>query len=292
MPNKEITIAKFAGFCYGVKRAVETVKKLKAENPEQDICVLGELIHNTQVITELNALGIKTIDKLPEKGCGVCVVRTHGESPEVFVQIQNAGFEVYDLTCPDVKKVQQKAVELAKDGYYVVIVGKSLHPEVVAIRANAQQYSQKVIVAENIEQIKPYEKEIKEHKKVGVVVQTTQMISTLNEIVSYLTPLAKELHIANTICQSTSMRQNEAKDLAGVNDLVIVVGSKKSANTTHLAEILKDITTTIHIESEKELDNYTDLIEKSQKIAITAGASTPQSVINEVIENIKRKGEK
>lgn len=288
---KEITLAKFAGFCYGVKRAVETVKKLKAENPERNIYVLGELIHNTQVIEELSALGIKTLNELPQKGNGICVVRSHGESPEVFKKIEEAGFEVYDLTCPDVKKVQQKAIELAKDGYYVIIVGKSEHPEVIAIKANALQYSQKVIVATTPEQLKPYEKELKEHKKIGVVVQTTQMISTLNDIIQFLTPLSKELHIANTICQSTAMRQSEAKELAKDSDLMIVAGSKKSANTTHLAEVLKDITKTIHIETEKELDNYKDLIESSQKISITAGASTPDNVIQKVIQNIQRKGE-
>lgn len=289
MPNKEITVAKFAGFCYGVKRAVETVKKLKEENPERKICVLGELIHNSQVIDQLSSMGIDSLSELPEKGEGICVVRSHGESPEVFEQIKNAGFEVYDLTCPDVKKVQQKAVELAKDGYFVVIVGKAMHPEVVAIRANAQQYSEKVLVADCVEQIKPFEKGIMGHKKVGIVVQTTQMLSTLNEIVKYLTSITKELHIANTICQSTSMRQTEAKELAKVNDLVIVVGSKKSANTTHLAEILTDITPTIHIETEEELNNYKNLIDKSNKIAITAGASTPQNVIESVIETLSQK---
>ena len=196
---KDIKLAKFAGFCYGVKRAVETVKKLKAENPERNICVLGELIHNTQVIEELNALGIQSLKELPEKGNGICVVRSHGESPEIFKKIEEAGFEVYDLTCPDVKKVQQKAIELAKNGYFVVIVGKSQHPEVIAIKANADQYSDKVIVADNPEQLKPYEKDLKTHKKIGVVVQTTQMISTLNEILTYLTPLSKELLVANTI---------------------------------------------------------------------------------------------
>ncbi len=284
---KEITLAKFAGFCYGVKRAVETVKKLKAQNPERNIYVLGELIHNTQVIEELSSLGIKTLKELPKKGNGVCVVRSHGESPEIFKKIEEAGFEVYDLTCPDVKKVQQKAIELAKNGYYVVIVGRSEHPEVIAIKANALQYSQKVIVATTPEQIKPYEKELKEHKKIGVVVQTTQMISTLNDIVKFLTPLSKELLIANTICQSTSMRQSEAKELAKNSDLMIVVGSKKSANTTHLAEVLKDITKTIHIETEKELESFEDLIESSQKISITAGASTPQNIIDKVIKHIE-----
>ncbi len=285
---KNIKLAKFAGFCYGVKRAVETVKKLKSENPERNICVLGELIHNTQVIEELNSLGIKSLDKLPEKGDGICVVRSHGESPEIFRKITDAGFEVYDLTCPDVKKVQQKAIELVQNDYYLVIVGKAEHPEVVAIKANAQQFGDKVLVAADLAQLKPYEKDLKEHKKIGVVVQTTQMISTLNNIVEYLTPIAKELHVANTICQSTSMRQSEAKELAAQSDLMVVVGSKKSANTTHLAEILKDITPTIHIETEKELDNYADLIQKSGNISITAGASTPQCVIDKVIKQLEQ----
>lgn len=284
---KEIKLAKYAGFCYGVKRAVETVKKLKAENPEQNVSVLGELIHNTDVIKELEALGIKTITEIPEKGEGICVVRSHGESPEVIERIKNAGFTPVDLTCPDVKKVQQTAVELAKNDYYVVIVGKYEHPEVIAIKANAKLWSDKVVVATEVEQLKPYEKEIKSHRKVGVVVQTTQRITTLNKIVEYLTSITKEIHIANTICASTSMRQSEAKELAKESDLVIVVGSRKSANTTHLAEILKDITNTIHIENDTELDNYRDLIKKSQKIGITAGASTPQSVIEKVIEKLK-----
>ena len=284
---KEIKLAKYAGFCYGVKRAVETAKRLKQENPECNICVLGELIHNSHVIEELNTIGIETLSELPTKGNGICIVRSHGESPETFEKIEKAGFEVYDLTCPDVKKVQQKAIELAQEDYFVVIVGKAQHPEVIAIKANAEKYTNNVLVADSVEQIKPFDEKLKEHKKIGVVVQTTQMISTLNEIVSHLTTLAKDLHIANTICQSTSKRQTEAKELAKQSDLMIVVGSKKSANTTHLAQILKDITSTIHIETYEELDEHKDLIEKSQKIAITAGASTPQNIIDEVIEQIK-----
>lgn len=286
MPE-EIKLAKFAGFCYGVKRAVETVKKLKAENPDKEVSVLGELIHNTDVIKELESLGIKTINEIPEKGEGICVVRSHGESPEVIEKIKNAGFIIHDLTCPDVKKVQQTAVELAKNDYYVVIVGKSEHPEVIAIKANAKLWSDKVVVAAEVEQLKDYEKEIKFHKRVGVVVQTTQRIATLNKIVEYLTSIAKEIHIANTICASTSMRQSEARELAKESDLVIVAGSKKSANTTHLAEILKDITTTIHIENDSELDNYAELIKNAKKIGITAGASTPQSIIEKVIKKLE-----
>ena len=285
---KEIKLAKYAGFCYGVKRAVETVKKLKAENPDKNVFVLGELIHNTQVINELEKLGIKTFTEIPEKGEGICVIRSHGESPQVIEKIKKAGFEPVDLTCPDVKKVQQKAIELAKEDYFVVIVGKSEHPEVIAIRANAELWSDNVVVAASVEQLKEFEARIKNHKRVGVVVQTTQRISTLNSIVEYLTSIAKEIHIANTICQSTSMRQKEARELAGESDLVIVAGSKKSANTTHLAEILKDITKTIHIEKDDEFDNYRNLIEQADRISVTAGASTPQNIIENVVNKLRK----
>ena len=288
MPTtKEITLAKYAGFCYGVKRAVDTVKKLKLESPEKDICILGELIHNSQVIEDLSSCGIDTIEDLPEHGKGICVVRTHGQSPETFEKIKNAGFEAYDLTCPDVKKVQQKAVELVQNGYYLVIVGKEEHPEVSAIKANARLYGDKIIVSTSVEELRTFENELKKHKKIGVVVQTTQMLSTLNPIVEYLTSISKELVVANTICPSTSKRQNEVRELAQQNDLMIIVGSKNSANTTHLADISNEITTTIHIESADELNNYKDLIEKSQKIGVSAGASTPQNIIDEVINYLK-----
>ena len=283
---KNIKLAKHSGFCYGVKRAVETVKKLKAENPDKDIFVLGELIHNTHVIKELEDMGIKTIYEIPAHGSGICVIRSHGASPEIFEQVKNAGFELVDLTCPDVKKVQQKAIQLVQEGFYLIIVGKAEHPEVVAIKANAEKFGDKIFVASDVSQLKNIEKQIKEHKKVGVVVQTTQRITTLNSIVEYLTSISKELMIANTICASTNLRQNEAKELASEADLMIVVGSKKSANTTHLAEILKCITKTIHIEDDKELEAYENVINVSN-ISITAGASTPENIIQNVIYKLK-----
>ena len=285
LSNPDIKLAKFAGFCYGVKRAVETAIKLKKENPDKNVYILGELIHNTDVINELENLGIKTIYEIPAQGDGICIIRSHGEAPEIFEKIKNAGFELVDLTCPDVKKVQQRAVELARNDYFVVIVGKPNHPEVIAIKANADSYSSNVVVATTIEELAPYEAQIKSHKKVGVVVQTTQMVSSLNLIVNYLNTIAKEVLIYNTICQSTAMMQKEAKELAKESDLMIVVGSKKSANTTHLAEILKDCTKTIHIENDKELNK--ELLKGVETVGITAGASTPQSIIDKVIERIR-----
>jgi len=285
--TKEITLAKYAGFCYGVKRAVDTVKKIKIENPDKNVYVLGELIHNSQVIEELKSFGIISLDNLPDKGEGICVIRSHGESPATFKQIKKSGFEVYDLTCPDVKKVQQKAIELVKEGYYLVIVGKEEHPEVSAIKANALMYGDKVIVADCVAELNKYESELKEHKNIGVVVQTTQTLATLNPIIEYLTSVSKELKIANTICPSTSKRQTEAKELAQNNDLMIIVGSKNSANTTHLADIARELTKTIHIETADELSQYANIIEKSVKIGVTAGASTPQKIIDDVIKMLK-----
>lgn len=284
MNNPDIKLAKFAGFCYGVKRAVETAVKLKEENPDKNIYILGELIHNTDVINELDKMGIKTIYEVPKSGDGICIIRSHGAAPEVLEQIRNAGLELVDLTCPDVKKVQQRAIELAKNDYFVVIVGKPNHPEVIAIKANADLYSNKVVVATSIEELEPYSAQIKSHRKVGVVVQTTQMVSSLNLVVNYLNTIAKEVLIYNTICQSTAMRQKEAKELAKETDVMIVVGSKKSANTTHLAEILKDYTKTIHIENDTELDK--EILNGVKSIGITAGASTPQKIIDKVIEKI------
>ena len=180
--------------------------------------------------------------------------------------IEKQGYEILDMTCPDVKKVQQKAIELAKDDYLTVIVGKEDHPEVIAIKENAKQYSENVFVISNNEEIENIKDKIKEHKKVGIVVQTTQMIATLNEVLQGITPLAKEIRVFNTICASTSMRQKEAKELATQSDLMVVVGSKKSANTTHLAEIVQNITKTIHIEDAKGLEPFIEDIKKAESI--------------------------
>ncbi len=285
--KKNIKLAQCAGFCYGVKRAVETTKKIKLENASKKVWVLGELIHNSHVIKELEELGIMTVDELPENESGICIVRSHGMAPQKIKEIADKGFEVVDLTCLDVKKVQQKAVQLAQEGSIVLILGKPEHPEVVAINANAKMYSDNVYVIPDVDTLKNIEDKIKSHKKVGVVIQTTQKLEFLEEVVNYLIPLSNELKVFNTICKSTSMRQQEARELAKNSDLMIVVGSKQSANTTHLAEILSVITKTIHIETQTDLARYKDLIEQTKNIGVTAGASTPENIIKSVIEAIE-----
>lgn len=280
-------MAKCAGFCYGVKRAVETTKKIKTENASKNVWVLGELIHNSHVINNLEELGIKTVDELPNNESGICIVRSHGMAPQKIKEIEEKGFDVVDLTCLDVKKVQQKAIELAKEGFLVLILGKPEHPEVIAIKANAELYTDKVFVISDENDLKAIEQEIAKHKRVGIVIQTTQKIELLKDITSKVIPLSSEIKIFNTICKSTSLRQQEARELAKTSDLMVVVGSKKSANTTHLAEILQDITNTVHIENASDLNDYKDLLNKAVNIGVTAGASTPDDVIKEVIKYLE-----
>ena len=213
------------------------------------------------------------MDNLPDKGEGICIIRSHGASLEVLKEIKDRGFEIVDLTCPDVKKVQNKAIELADEGYFVIILGRPEHPEVTAISSNARAHagsSDDVFVAKNIEALKEIEEQIKKNPTIGVVVQTTQRIENLNEVLDYLAPICKDLRIMNTICASTSLRQNEAKTLAEESDLMVVVGSNKSAKTTPLAEILRNITRTIHIENDGAIDHYKERIEQAEKRSVNA----------------------
>lgn len=185
------------------------------------------------------------------------------------------------------KHVQDKARALAEEGYKVIIIGKAEHPEVIAIKAYADLSSKNnSIVISSQDEIDKYLEEIKKANKIGIVIQTTQLHENFKEILPVVAEHARELKVHNTICMATSKRQQEAKELARQVDLMVVVGSKSSANTTHLAEIVSKITTTIHIETYEELDSYMDLISKSINIGVTAGASTPESVINDVIKKI------
>ncbi|MDD3419135.1 MAG: 4-hydroxy-3-methylbut-2-enyl diphosphate reductase [Candidatus Gastranaerophilales bacterium] len=279
--------AKSAGFCYGVRRAVELSKEIKKNNPDKNVYILGELIHNAQAIQMLEELGIKTVNEIPHDKNGICIIRTHGVTPDIIKQIQNSGCEMIDATCPDVKKVQQKASELALEDYQVIIIGKAEHPEVIGIKAHADSQNKlEAIVISSPDEVKIFKDTIKSSKKVGIVVQTTQKIELLNKVLTEITPFSKEVIVRNTICPATKNRQKEAVELAQNAELMIVAGGKNSANTTHLAEILTEITKTVHIETADELDEYKNLLETCQNVGITAGASTPKEIIDEIIQKI------
>ncbi len=255
------------------------------------------MIHNNQVIEHLESIGIKTVyktEEIPTDVQGFCVVRTHGVTPCLIRDLKKKNCEIIDATCPDVKKVQDKAKLLAKEGCKVVIVGKADHPEVIAIKGHAddelEEAFKKAIVIGDISEVAELSKELKKHKKIGIVVQTTQKIENLKEILASIIEFTKEVKVYNTICAATSQRQQAAKDLARKSDLMVVVGSKSSANTTHLAEILSNEIKTIHVETKKDLSLFKDNIKNAQNIGVTAGASTPEDVIVDVL-NCLEKGE-
>lgn len=202
-------------------------------------------------------------------------------------ELTSKNCQIIDATCPDVKRVQDKATDLAKDGYLVIIIGKADHPEVIAIKAHADLYSNtKALVISSKEAAENFIPKIKESKKIGVVIQTTQLIENFKEILPVIAEYSKELKVYNTICSATFKRQKSAKALAKEVEFMIVVGSKSSANTTHLAKILRPINKTILIETSEELEIYKDVIDEISKIGVTAGASTPEYIINEVIKKI------
>ena len=290
MEKKNIKKANLAGFCYGVKRAIDLTTSIKQENPDMQVFTFGELIHNNQVIENLKTLGINVIhdiDEITNPENSICVIRTHGATPQDINKIREKGCKILDATCIDVKKVQEKAKSLIEEGYKLIIIGKDNHPEVIGIKAHAEENcDDKAIVLASVNDIEKHLEEIKAAKKIGIVIQTTQKTENLQQILANVSQYAKELKVYNTICKTTSNRQKEAKELAGQVDLMIVVGSKTSANTSHLAEILSGITQTIHIESEKEINNYKDIIANAKNIGVTAGASTPEYIITNVINAI------
>jgi (E)-4-hydroxy-3-methyl-but-2-enyl pyrophosphate reductase len=170
-----------------VKRAVDLSIKIKNDNLDLPVCILGQLIHNNQVIEDLNRIGITTIDEIPEKINGICIIRTHGVTPQTIQTLESKGCQIVDATCPDVKRVQDKAKDLAKNGYKVIIIGKADHPEVIAIKAHADIYSEcEALVISSKEKAEEFLSQIKESEKMGVVIQTTQRIENFKEILAVI----------------------------------------------------------------------------------------------------------
>jgi 4-hydroxy-3-methylbut-2-enyl diphosphate reductase len=291
--GKLIKMAKHAGFCHGVKKAVDKTVDTHDTHDKEDrpTYVLGQLIHNQQEIQRLEAMGIHTVQDLADVPDGaVCVIRTHGAPPELVKLAEARGIHVSDATCPDVRLVQNKAVELAQEGYTVVIVGKANHPEVIGITAYALEVDGAKVVA--ISHPRDIQNALKDlpRRRIGVVSQTTQMEDSFFDMVKHLSMVAKELKVHNTICPATFFRQHAAAELAHDVDVMIVVGGKNSSNTTHLAQLCVEIgTPAFHIETPEELASpeITEALNKANRIGLTAGASTPDWVIHHVHETLK-----
>lgn len=287
--GRELLLAKHAGFCHGVKKSVNKTFEARSNSP-QTVYVLGELIHNPQMISRLAQNDIQTVKNLEEvPDGGTCIIRTHGTTPALFAQAAARNIEVHDATCPDVTLVQQKAMELARDGYTVVIVGKAQHPEVVGIMAHALDAAPgaHVVAIHRVEEIDEKLAGLP-RRRLGVVSQTTQMEEAFFDMVRALSMRTKELKVFNTICPATFFRQRAALDLSQEVEVMVVVGGKNSSNTTHLAEVAREKgIPALHVETAQELSQREELpalLKAVHKVGITAGASTPDWLVKEVLD--------
>ena len=275
----KIVVAKTAGFCMGVRRAVDMVLDASNLSQQEPLYTYGPLIHNPQVLKMLEEKKIFRIDEIPEKGTGVVLIRAHGVPPEDEKALKDAGFTVINATCPRVIKVQVIINKYAQKGYDTIIIGDEKHPEVIGLLGYAKNMGHTVTSMEQFEKLPKFEKAV-------IVAQTTQDTAFYDRIKQWCKLHAPHYKIFDTICGSTERRQAEIRQLANENDAVIVVGGKQSGNTKRLAQIASETgKPAIHIEDIAQID-YTKLPSVGS-IAITAGASTPNWIINDTCMQVE-----
>ncbi len=274
----KVITAKRAGFCFGVKRAVDMA--FSAAGQGEGVYTLGPIIHNPQVIKKLKSEGVQPVESINGRKIKTLIIRTHGVPRETSHELKKKKYRVIDATCPFVKKAQYYAKLLREENYQVVIIGDKEHPEVKGLMS----YAGPDAIVVNKDDTLPALK-----SRVGVVVQTTQPIGVLRKFVSNTVGSVKELKVFNTICNSTALRLKETEGIAQAVDAVIVVGGKNSANTTQLANFCLSMSVpTYHIETASEVKD--EWFENIEKVGITAGASTPDWIIEEVADRIRHIG--
>ncbi|WP_346354205.1 bifunctional 4-hydroxy-3-methylbut-2-enyl diphosphate reductase/30S ribosomal protein S1 [Azotosporobacter soli] len=276
----QILTAKHCGFCYGVKRAVSLALDQAAQTPGSTVYTLGPIIHNPQVVSNLHANGIIAVDDIDQIPSGsTVIIRSHGVGPQIYKAAEIRGLKVVDATCPHVKKAQQAAKELFDSGCQVIVIGEAKHPEVKGIVAWTDNQALTVENAAEAEDVALF-------SRIGLVAQTTFSEQAFAELTAILQNKTPELVVKKTICTATEQRQQAAAELAQIVDVMLVIGGKNSANTAHLVEICAQYATrTLHIETAEEL-KFSELKGKD-RIGITAGASTPDWIIEEVLERMQ-----
>lgn len=279
MADLRIEVASHAGVCYGVERALKLAADA-AESARGSVTTLGPLIHNPIVVRDLESAGVKGAQTVDEVESGTLIIRAHGVVPQVIDQARAKGLEVLDATCPYVKKVHMAAEKLVREGYQLIVVGESGHPEVEGILGHAGDAAHVVSTPRDLDGVDLA-------RKVGVVVQTTQTPANLAAIVSALALRTMDLRVVNTICSATQERQDSAAELASRADVMIIIGGKNSGNTRRLAEICMDrCPRTHHIEDSSEIQRT--WFEGVALVGITAGASTPGAHIDAALACINR----
>lgn len=271
----EVIVAKTAGFCFGVKRAVE---KVYANVDKEHVYTYGPIIHNEQVVADLEKHGVRVVEEdtdLTQLSEGTIVVRAHGASRAEFDRLRECGMQIEDATCPFVSKIYRIVEEESKAGRTVIIVGNAAHPEVRGIRGWSGKDTYVVGSIEEANNLNILAKNI------SIVSQTTFNLKKFKEIVEIFEKKGYDIKCLNTICNATEVRQTEARQIASQVDAMIVIGGKNSSNTQKLFEICKEeCSNTYYIQTAEDLD-YT-AIRGMQRIGITAGASTPKNIIEEV----------
>ncbi|MEN3033923.1 MAG: 4-hydroxy-3-methylbut-2-enyl diphosphate reductase [Aquificaceae bacterium] len=273
----EILIAKSAGFCFGVRRAIKLAEE--AINSGGKLYSLGPLIHNPQEVKRLELAGLEPVEDESNLKPSRIVIRSHGISPQRENYLKSQGFEIIDATCPYVKAVHEAVQKLCKEGYFVVLLGEKNHPEVLGTLGYLNCEG---IVVESKQDLK----KVLSREKVGIVSQTTQSEQFLKEVVGELALWVRELKLINTICNATSERQEGVMELAPKVDAMVIIGGKNSGNTRRLFELSKALNpNSFHVETEEELRK--EWFENASKIGVTAGASTPDWLIEKVVLKLK-----
>ena len=289
----DIVLAKSAGFCFGVKRAVNSVYD-EIENHNTGIYTNGPIIHNEQVVQDMESKGVKVIDDLEGLKIiteGTVIIRSHGVEKSIYDLLENKKIRIVDATCPFVKKIHKIVFEESANGREVIIIGNDKHPEVEGIKGWVNGKAWVVNNSEDVEKIT-----IKSDSKVCIVSQTTFNHNKFKYLVEIIEKKGYDINVVNTICNATHERQAEAKEISSKVEAMIVIGGRHSSNTQKLYDICKEeckntffIQTTDDLKEGSEFYSYMKSCEGNslKSIGITAGASTPKNIIEEVVLNVR-----
>ncbi|PIP27941.1 MAG: 4-hydroxy-3-methylbut-2-enyl diphosphate reductase [Candidatus Moranbacteria bacterium CG23_combo_of_CG06-09_8_20_14_all_35_22] len=283
----KINLSQFAGFCDGVRRAYKMVSALDVAQIPKPIYILGSLVHNPDVIKKVEENGIQKIDykkflKSKEGEIGTLIITAHGVGPEIFQMAKKKKIKIIDTTCPKVIKVQRLAQIFSKRNYEIILIGDKGHREVEGINAWGEKKAKIISAEKDFKKLK-----FSKNKKIAVMSQTTQDVNFFEKAKEFIKNKNSHAEIFSTICLATHDRQEEIKKMAKKNDAIIIIGSKESANSTRLFEIAKEKNPkTYFIENSKQLEKKWFV--GVEKVLVSAGASTPSWVIEEVVEKLNK----
>ena len=276
--------AKSAGFCFGVKRAVDTVYEQVEENQNLPIYTYGPIIHNEEVVKDLEQKGVivlRSEEELDTLERGTVIIRSHGVAKDVYDRLESKKIQIVDATCPFVKKIHNIVEKHSEQGDRIIIIGNPDHPEVQGIRGWAKS---PVSVIRNAEEAESFS--CPADQKICIVAQTTFNYNKFKELVEIIEKKSYDVSVLNTICNATKERQTEARSIAETVDAMIVIGDKHSSNTQKLFEICrKACNNTYYIQTLGDLD--LNQLGSVETVGITAGASTPNNIIEEVQNNVR-----